>query len=109
MAVRNIQMIHIRPTTLLLQRHYNVHEAKTKLFLCQRRGTTNHHKLNDDLRIRIPRQTPKKKQASEEPSEPCLPDTVTRVQHNPQKRVGSEPTSELAGGKIDPGCLKGKI
>ena len=80
MAVNNIQGINIRPITFLLQRHFKGHEIPSKLCLCQGRGDPYHYKLNDKRCIRLTDQTPKnKRQASVEPSAPCIPDTLVRA------------------------------
>ena len=80
MEVRYIQGIYIIPVALILQSRVNGHETPTKLFIFQGRGATNHHKGNGERRIRLTKQTEKKKNlASAEPSAPCLPDTVARA------------------------------
>ena len=82
--IRNIQVINIRPVTLILKNHVNRHETSTKLCLFQGRCAAYHHKVNYERCIRVTNQTSNNNnKASGEPSALYIIDTVTRAWRNP--------------------------
>ena len=105
--VRYIKYIYIRQTTLILQRHVNVHETLTEICLCQRRGASDHNKRNYERLVHLTNWI-EKKQASAEPSAPCIPDTIARAWHKSHNWVGSYSKSDLVGGRSEPGYQKDK-